>query len=160
MTSPILGTFSSCSMTLLGMYQAAPDSLRKICDRATRILLRCDLAAMPYTWKPYFQIGAKTTLYILSLLKIESLFPGLRSQAMLFVFVLRRRVTSVTWCSNVSLLSRVTPRYLWEFNCVRSSSCRNTPCDVPFLRMYVTETHFSGLTVMFQQKAQFSNFFK
>jgi len=93
MTPPILGTFSS----LFRMYQAAPDSLRKVCDCDTRILLRCDLAAMQYTWMPYFQIEAKTTLSILALLEVESLFPGLKSQAMLFAFVLRNRVTSVTY---------------------------------------------------------------
>jgi len=62
---------------------------------------------------------------------------GLRSQAMLFAFVLRRRVTSVTWGWNLSLLSRVTPRYLWAFNCVRSSPCRNTPADVMYRRKYL-----------------------
>jgi hypothetical protein len=98
-------------MVRLDTYQGALKMIRRIFDCAVCMSFALDLLAQPHSWMPYVQIGFRTALYIRSLLSMEmcDFFPRSQYRSLSLCSSCFRFVRMC--CFQVSLLSKVNPRY-------------------------------------------------
>lgn len=115
--------------------------------------------AVPQSSMPYFQAGLIIVLYKRSLFLMLSLLL-LKSSQPIFRNLYDMSLTLVVmWSFHVSLLSKVSPKYLADSTCGMSEPFMDTGGEEPGLRVKVICVDFSAFMTMFHLASHGSTLF-